>query len=182
MPVLLTPGAPRARRAQADDRELVQRLKRFQEELLLSARQAAPKSPQRIRSDGASSVASALDGAAPSARPSGDGAGSPSGGARPSTSLGDSGVDWASKLREGDGGDEAHELGGVGDVGVRGGQRKPMSAASLAAALELTDLDSAQQRFGGGAFLPILPLGSDIDSIDRGLPTLPTSTARWPSF
>jgi len=56
-----------------------------------------------------------------------------------------------------------------------------MSAASLSAALELTDLESAQQRFGGGAFLPILPLGSDIDSIDRGLPTLhtTTSTTRW---
>ena len=54
-----------------------------------------------------------------------------------------------------------------------------MSAASLAAALELTDLESAQQRFGGGAFLPILPLSSNIDSIDRGLPTLPTSTARF---
>jgi hypothetical protein len=54
-----------------------------------------------------------------------------------------------------------------------------MSAASLAAALELNDLESAQQRFGTGAFLPILHLGSDTDSIDRGLPTLPTSTLRW---
>ena len=53
-----------------------------------------------------------------------------------------------------------------------------MTAASLAAALELTDLESAQQRFGGGTFLPILPLGSDTDSVERGLPTLPTSTLR----
>ena len=57
-------------------------------------------------------------------------------------------------------------------------ERKFMSAATLAAALELTDLEAAQQRFGGGTFLPILPLGSDTDSIERGLPTLPTSTLR----
>ena len=54
-----------------------------------------------------------------------------------------------------------------------------MTAASLAAALELSDLEAAQQRFGGGTFLPILPLGSsDTDSVERGLPTLPTSTLR----
>lgn len=148
-----------ARHAQADDRELVQRLKRFQEELLHSARQAAaPKSPQRLRSDG--STASALDGGAPSARPSGDGA-SPV--VRPAE------PNWAAKPQS-----DEHEA----STEVHRGQRKPMSAASLAAALELTDLESAQQRFGGGAFLPILPLGSDTDSIDRGLPTLPDSTLR----
>ena len=53
-----------------------------------------------------------------------------------------------------------------------------MTAASLAAALELTDLEAAQQRFGGGTFLPILPLGSDTDSVERGMPTQPTSTLR----
>ena len=42
-------------------------------------------------------------------------------------------------------------------------------------------IESAQQRFGGGAFLPVLPLGSDTDSIERGLPTLPTSTTGSPS-
>lgn len=155
----------------ADDRELVQRLKRFQEELLYSARQAAPKSPQRMRSDGS---AASCDGsvALASARPSGDGAGSPD--ARPANSLESSGVDWLSKLSE----DVEEPDTGGGHIG----QRKPMSAASLAAALDITDLMSAQQRFGGGAFLPILPLeGSDTDSIDRGLPTLPTSTARWPN-
>ena len=61
-----------------------------------------------------------------------------------------------------------------------------MSAEMLALALELTDLESAQQRFGGGAFLPILPLGSDMDSIERGLnagaPTIPTSTMRLSSM
>ena len=76
--------------------------------------------------------------------------------------------------------DESAAL-GVDGLGQR--QRKQrMSAASLAAALELTDLESAQQRFGGGAFLPILPLGSDEDSSRfDGLTTLggPTSTARW---
>lgn len=142
-------------------------MKRFQEELLYSARQAAPKSPQRLRSEG-SSASSVLEVSIASARPSGDdhrGAGSPDAVARPSSAIGE-GVDWASKAHE----DEDGHI----------GQRKPMSALALAAALELTDLESAQQRFGGGAFLPILPIGSDTDSIDRGLPTLPTSTARWP--
>jgi hypothetical protein len=162
----------RCARCQADDRELVQRLKRFQEELLYSARQAAPKSPLHVRADGSSPVRADgsspvrfADGAAPSARPSGESA-SPDPAHRPAEM-------WAAPTVS-----DAHEdcdavLGG-------GGQRKPMSAASLAAALELTDLESAQQRFGGGAFLPILPLGSDQDSIDRGLThhTLPDSTLR----
>ena len=154
--------SPRAPLRQADDRELVQRLKRFQEELLHSARQATSRSPgvQRVRSDG-SSTSSALEVSIASARPSGETAPSP---VRPAA-VGED-LDWASKAHE-------HESSGSG-------QRKPMSALALAAALELTDLESAQQRFGGGAFLPILPLGSDTDSIDRGLPTLPTSTARWP--
>ena len=71
---------------------------------------------------------------------------------------------------------------GVDGLGQRQQRKQRMSAASLAAALELTDLESAQQRFGGGAFLPILPLGSDEDSSRfDGLTTLggPTSTARW---
>jgi len=142
----------------ADDRELVQRLKRFQEELLHSSRQAAPKSPQRIRSDGSSASVDA----APSARPSGDGA-SPE--ARARSPMVD--VEWAAK-----------PLNEVEQTGQHVGQRKPMSAEMLAAALDLTDLESAQQRFGGGAFLPILPLGSDTDSIDRGLPTIADSTLR----
>ena len=57
---------------------------------------------------------------------------------------------------------------------------------ALAAALDLSDLDQAQQRYNsGGAFLPILPLGNDLDiySFDRGPATfLPTSTTeRWGS-
>ena len=136
---------------QHDDRELVESLRRFQDELLLSARAAAPQSFR--------GVAATVDGGGASARPSGD----PSSpdcraavSATPSEGLElpSSTLDGERKLTSG------------------------MSAASLAAALELTDLEAAQQRFGGGTFLPILPLGSETDSVERGLPTLPTSTLR----
>jgi hypothetical protein len=141
---------------QHDDRELVERLRRFQDELLQSARAAAPSPLQNSRP-------SAVEGGAQSARPSGD-ASSPV--ARASVSSAPA-----------DGLELPKALDGEGEQQVIGHGK--MTAASLAAALELSDLEAAQQRFGGGGtFLPILPLGSDTDSVERGLPTLPTSTLR----
>lgn len=134
----------------------MERLRRFQDELLQSARAAAPSPLQHHRP-------SAIDGGAPSARPSGD-ASSPEARAA-------SGHHMAEGLEL-----PAKAVGEDGEQQVVGHGK--MTAASLAAALELTDLEAAQQRFGGGTFLPILPLGSDTDSVERGMPTLPTSTLR----
>ena len=160
------------------------------------ARQLAGFAPNRKFEAAASSASGAGDDTRPGeGAATGDGAGGydgaePGGGTGDGDGagahgLGESGSNWAALLQQGDGAadEELDEVGGMGGgMGSPGGGRvKRMSAASLAAALELTDLESAQQRFGGGAFLPILPLGSDTDSVDRGLPTLPTSTARWPT-
>jgi len=146
----------------ADDRELVERLCSFQDELLLSARIGAP-SPQPHHRGGSVSIDGGGQSARPSGEPSGEGAetGARGGGGG---ATADGSVETAAESAR-----------------LDGSPKRKMSAASLSAALELTDLESAQQRFGGGAFLPILPLGSDIDSIDRGLPTLhtTTSTTRW---
>ena len=148
--------------SQADDRELVERLCSFQDELLLSARIGAP-SPQPHHRGGSVSIDGGGQSARPSGEPSGEGAetGARGGGGG---ATADGSVETAAESAR-----------------LDGSPKRKMSAASLSAALELTDLESAQQRFGGGAFLPILPLGSDIDSIDRGLPTLhtTTSTTRW---
>jgi len=148
----------------ADDRELVQRLNSFQDELLMSARravetkramEATPSTPPAWRQPAAVQTEGGL-----SARPSGDDAAC----APPSPGL----DDWSATSSTID-----------GFLGERIGERKAMSAASLSAALDLSDLESAQQRFSGGAFLPILPLGTDDDSVDRGQPTTMTSTGRW---
>lgn len=131
---------------------MVERLNSFQDELLRSARLAAPASPivDRQRS-------SEEEAGLPSARPSGDDAtglppGSPGAEERPAK--------WG------------HVEGATA--------RKAISAAALSAALDLSDLAAATQRYSsGGAFLPILPLGTDEDSVDRGMPTVTTSSARW---
>jgi hypothetical protein len=137
----------------ADDRELVERLNSFQDELLQSARLGAPlspSSPAALRVRFSSSPAA-------SARPSGDDAAC--------APPGSPGQEHASGELRAD---------------APSAERKHMSVASLSAALDLSELDAHQRSAsGGGAFLPILPLATDEDSVDRGLATLPTSTARW---
>lgn len=129
----------------------------------MSARLAAPST--RVNRGPSIMSTTTLDGGAISARPSGDPS-SPEIAASRGSGAAPDGLEPLS---------EAVEASKSPKVGA-------MSAASLAAALELTDLESAQQRFGGGTFLPILPLGNGgADSMERGLPTLPTvnSSARW---
>lgn len=149
----------------ADDRELVERLNSFQDELLQSARlhgaearvQASPHAASKHTSDEAEVL---------SARPVPSGEDTAAGSLPASPGL-----------------EDRPTRSGFADVGGSG-ERKALSAAALAAALDLSDLDQAQQRYShGGAFLPILPLGTDDYSVDRGLPThLPTSTTeRWGS-
>ena len=144
---------------QADDRELIERLNSFQDELLQSARlhgAEADRSPSpRLVSKRSTEEAEAL-----SARPmpSGDDA---VGSLPPSPSL-----------------DDHHVCSGFAEAAS--GERKALSAAALAAALDLSDLAQAQQRYSsGGAILPILPLGTDDYSVDRGMPTVQTTTERW---
>lgn len=152
----------------ADDRELVERLNSFQDELLQSARlhgaaaRALQWKPMSREVDGEEECEDAL-----SARP---------------VPSGDDSISLPSSP------DERQTRSGFSpaDVSVGTGERKALSAAALAAALDLSDLDQAQQRYNsGGAFLPILPLGNDLDiySFDRGPATfLPTSTTeRWGS-
>ena len=152
----------------ADDRELVERLNSFQDELLQSARlhgaaaRALQWKPMSREVEGEDESEDAL-----SARP---------------VPSGDDSISLPSSP------DERQSRSGFShtDVGVGAGERKALSAAALAAALDLSDLDQAQQRYNsGGAFLPILPLGNDLDiySFDRGPATfLPTSTTeRWGS-
>jgi len=153
----------------ADDRELVERLNSFQDELLQSARLrgATPRAVQTSPHMQSKRSGSSEEVEAMSARPvpSGEDGGTASLPASPDHREGPTRF--------------------AADVGVGGvGERKALSAAALAAALDLSDLDQAQQRYSiGGAFLPILPLGTDDYSVDRGLPTmLPTSTTeRWGS-
>ena len=61
----------------------------------------------------------------------------------------------------------------------QGAERKGHTFAQLSAALDLQQLEPKQGTESGGAWMPILPLHTDEDSVDRGLPTLLSSTARW---
>lgn len=130
----------------------MERLSSFQHELLQSARLGSPSSAQSRLR-----ISSPEEGGI-SARPSGDDTSVPPG----SPGL-----------------DEQPQSGFADAVHA---ERKGHTFAALSAALDLSELDPQQRTQSGGTFLPILPLATDEDSLDRGLPTMPTdhrSTSRW---
>lgn len=156
-------------------------MERFQEELLCSARLATSRQNALRMSHSSTQALDATIGSLASARPSGDPS-SPDpftrshvGGRSHDSGGGEADEAW-SELGE--------EVPSARDESFPSHQRKghasPMSAAELATALDLRDLEGSAQRFGAGAFIPILPgIGSDTPSAMReGLATLPDSTVR----